>query len=100
HDALARIADVEQGDAGARAFLAEGADEIGARRHDGFVSAARESVDDVVHDAEHALNTAHAAPAIAQAAQRHSARALVQENAVDGEQSDITQRFHAVLRPD
>ena len=83
HDALTRIAKVEQGEASFLRRLAGGEDEVGAGRHDGLVGAAGQGVDHVVHGDEGLARGHDRAVRRLQALQRHRARALVQHDAVN-----------------
>jgi hypothetical protein len=101
HDALVRVADVEQPDPCLERGFARLGDEGAAARHARVVAAAGEGVDDVVHGAEDATGVGDPAAGLPQALQRDGPGALVQQHAVDGEQRRLAGGVqHDMLLPD
>ena len=101
HDALVRIADIEQSDAGGHRRPPRRDDEFASTRHDRVITAARQRVDDVVHGAEHLGRFPDRPPARLEALQRDAACALVEEDAIDVEQCrSASQIGNRMLRPD
>ena len=86
HDALARIAEVEQGNTGIAGGAARGHDKVPAAGHARRIAAPGAGIDDMVHAAEHLLGTKHSPPFGLQAGQRNRAGALVEKNTIDVDQ--------------
>ena len=100
HDALARVAQVEQGNAGLLCRCPGGLDKSPTARHQGFIAAAWKGIDDVIHGAEHPFRGAHLAAFGEHVLQGNGAGALVQEYAVDGQQAfAAAQALHLVQLP-
>jgi hypothetical protein len=101
HDALLRVAHVEQPDAGLERGLASLDDEGLAPGHPRVVAAAGKGIDDVVHRAEHPARIEHPSAAGAQALQGDGAGPLVQERAVDRYQrGPVAEVAHDVQVPE
>ena len=98
---LARIVDVEQGDAGAARLLAHTYDKLPATVHGGVIASSREGIDDMIHGAEHLPRVFHPAAFFRHGAQGNAAGALMQENPVDVQQAGtVSQISDEMVIPD
>ena len=84
-DALIRVADIEQSDAGSGTGGAGFGDEGGAAGHRRHIAAAGKGIDDMVHRRKGPRRIGNGAPGGGEAGERRSAGAFVEEDAVDGD---------------
>ncbi len=101
HDALCRVAQVEQAYAGGLCSVARGGDELHAARHQRRVGSAGSRVDHMVHGGKHLCRVEDIAAALGDAPKGDATRTFVQQNAVDRDQigGHIESR-NAMLGPD
>ena len=86
-DALPRIIDVEQGDAGAPGRAPGAEHKLRAAGHGGGVSPSRQRIDDMIHDAEDMPDIAHRAVRLLHAVQSDAGGAFVQKNPIYAQQA-------------